>query len=356
MNNKKINYKYDIDKTAEENNIPAIAIQRIENGIKSYEYYGKRANNHDGKVESEDLWHIGSCSKSMVAYLIASLVDQGNLSFTDSLSKFFPKNIIHSYRGVKIKYLLTHTSGIPEVIKVKNQKNLMAQTEKKYEIEKVRNGLIEDIFKLPPDFMPAEKFEYSNSNYVILGQIAAKVTNMSWEESMKKYVFTPLKMNSCGFGASATKDLRIPDQPWGHKFIEGKLTSIPNLTEAKETADNPVSIAAAGSIHCDFKSWEAFLIEMLNSAKGNSDLLKSSTASYLFKEYEDGVANGGWGVSKKSWANGLVYTMVGSNELNYAMYIIIPDANLILMGVVNSGSDVALKGLTSSMMKLLNEK
>ena len=160
-------------------------------------------------------------------------------------------------------------------------------------------------------------------------------------------------MGECGFGPAATKDLAPPNQPWGHKLIGGTLVSVQPKESEIEPSDNPASLGPAGTVHCSMDSWTLFLKEMLLSSQGHSTLLSSSTANRLFALYKDNIAGGGWGCIDREWANGPTYMMVGSNELNYAMYVIAPQKNMILMGVTNSGAESALRAL-SEQFKLLS--
>lgn len=71
----------------------------------------------------------------------------------------------------------------------------------------------------------------------------------------------------------------------------------------------------------------------------------------LFQPYKDHIAYGGWGAIERDWARGLTYTMVGSNTLNYALFVIAPNRNMVLMGATNSGADESLKTLSEQIKK-----
>ncbi len=330
------------------------AIRRIENGKITFDNFGgQRAIEHSQLTSENDLWHLGSCTKSMTAYLIGILIDEGRLNLSDTIGSKLGKSIKNELSKVKIIELLTHRSGITEVTNLKDSKVWPELFDKNQPTNRHRNNLASAILNEDLKFIPDSKFEYSNSNYVILGEIIEQMYKKSWEEVIQEKLFKPLEMNDCGFGPAAALDLIPPNQPWGHQFINGKLISIqPKLIETAPS-DNPLALGPAGSAHCGINSWSKFLIEMLHASNGKSKILKPNTALKLFSKYKDDMTVAGWGSYYKDWAGGNIFTMVGSNTMNYAMYIIAPEKKLVLLGATNSGADQSLVDLTKQLKALV---
>lgn len=334
---------------------PAMAVREIDHGQVTHQFFGgKRSIQFDELITPEDKWHLGSCTKPMTSYLIGTLMDEGKLTLdsrlADLLPGYLPKG--SGLAGVKVRDLLTHRAGLTEVNQIRDTKAWTDTFTSREPARKQRERLVKAILQEPPRFRPGSKFEYSNSAYVVLGEIIARLNNQEWEQVLTAKVFEPLKMKGCGFGPSATKGASPPDQPWGHTESNGKLITVQPYSEEDESSTNPTASGPSGIVHCDFDSWSAFLTEMLNASKGHSALLKPATARKLFSPYKDGVAVGGWGAKRRDWAQGLTYTMSGSNGLNYALFVIAPEKDAVYMAAANSGTGQALHVLTEALKPL----
>lgn len=336
---------------------PAMAIRKIVDGNVTNEFFGgRRSIQFEELITPEDKWHLGSNTKPMTSYLIGILIDQGKLSLDSRLSQLLPGYIPpgSGFEKVRVRDLLTHRAGLTEVNELQDVKAWTDTFNSREPVRLQRERLVKAILREQPKFPAGSKFEYSNSGYVVLGEIIEQITKQSWEQVMSTQLFAPLEMKGCGFGPSATKGVSPPDQPWGHVESNGKLITVQPRSVGSEDSENPAALGPSGTVHCDFDSWSKFLIEMLNASKGHSKLLKPRTAREFFRPYKDGVALGGWGARQREWAHGIAYTMSGSNGLNYALFVIAPQRNTILMAAANSGTDKTLKALTEALRSLSN--
>ena len=343
-----------LQKVFNENKTPGYALRKIENGVITFEESGGvRSNLFNEPVTAKDIWHIGSCTKSMTAFLIGILIDEKKLKFEESIGQVLSHPMSPEVKKLSIVNLLTHRSGLHDVTELSDQTSWFNSFKSKESTQKLRDRLVSTILLDKVKFSKDSQFDYTNSNYLILGAIIEKIENKPWEEVLEEKIFNKLGMDKCGFGPSASRGVTPPDQPWGHRVENEKLISIqPLLNEDENTySDNPASLGPAGTVHCNFDSWSLFLKEMLLSSQGHSTLLSPRTAALLFQPYKDHIAYGGWGAIERDWARGLTYTMVGSNTLNYALFVIAPNRNMVLMGATNSGADESLKTLSEQIKK-----
>ena len=137
------------------------------------------------------IFQIGSITKQFTATVILKLQEENKLKVTDKLSQYFPD--YPKGDSITIEQLLTHTSGIysytsdhvfmqHEVSKPADRQKMMA------------------LFKDKPlQFSPGTKWEYSNSAYSLLGYIIEDVAKMPYEQAVRKYIFSPVKMDHSGF-------------------------------------------------------------------------------------------------------------------------------------------------------------
>jgi CubicO group peptidase (beta-lactamase class C family) len=143
-------------------------------------------------IDLNTKFNLGSMNKMFTAVAIAQLAQAGKLSFTDTVGEHLPdypnKEVADK---VTIHHLLTHTSGLGFYW---NEK-WMAQREKLLTVAAHLPLFASD----PPAFPPGEKFQYSNSGFMVLGAIIEKVSGEDYYSYMQKHVFKPAGMNDTGF-------------------------------------------------------------------------------------------------------------------------------------------------------------
>ena len=145
------------------------------------------------------------------------LQEEGKLDFEQDFRDFIPEL---PYENVSIRHLLTHTSGLPDY-------ESMMDSHWKPELEyndpaRMISGN-EDVIQtmaeiLPPiDFEAGERWEYSNTGYVLLASIVARVSGQPFEVFMKEKIFDPAGMNnSVVYKYKVGYDADMPDRVFGY--------------------------------------------------------------------------------------------------------------------------------------------
>jgi CubicO group peptidase (beta-lactamase class C family) len=137
-------------------------------------------------------FNLGSMNKMFTAVAIAQLAQAGRLSFSDPIGKYLPdypnKEVADK---VTIHQLLTHTSGMGMYW---NEK-FMAQREKLLTVAAHLPLFASD----PLLFPPGEKFQYSNSGYMVLGAIIEKISGQDYYSYVQEHVYKPAGMTETGF-------------------------------------------------------------------------------------------------------------------------------------------------------------
>jgi CubicO group peptidase (beta-lactamase class C family) len=126
---------------------------------------------------------LASLSKPFTALAIMMLAEQRRLEYDDRIVKYFP-GLKDAIGTLTIRQLLTHTSGIPDYPSLNIEHPGMANAEVLSALEKVPRPL----------FPAGEKYQYSNSGYVLLGLIVEKVAGEPLARFLQDRVFAPLKM------------------------------------------------------------------------------------------------------------------------------------------------------------------
>lgn len=185
---------------------------------------GLRNVNDRAPNDTNTLYRIYSVTKTFTSTVILKLVEENKISLQDPLSRFYPS--FPKGDSITIQHLLSHTSGIYDYTRGNDMK------------DESENSFIKFLSSKPLDFPPGKGWSYSNSGYWMLGFIISKVTGLSYEESVKQYVFIPCGMKNSGFDFKTMKHL---DKATGYGMF--------SLVTKKEAVDiDPPGPYAAGAI------------------------------------------------------------------------------------------------------------
>ncbi|MER3475036.1 MAG: penicillin-binding protein [Armatimonadota bacterium] len=312
--------------------LPALGAGVIRRGkLHALGVVGKRRVGGDEPVKRDDRFHIGSCTKSMTATLIARLVEMGRLDWASMVAEVLPdirKRVHRAYWKVTLEQLLTHRSGLPEdrVPDPQVFAKLWAMASSQ------RLQAAELILQREPVAKPGEKMVYSNGGYVVAGAMAEAVMGKSWEELMQEMLFRPLGIRSAGFGAPV-------NAPWGHRATsEGYVPVAPS-----PFADNPPVFGPAGRLHLSLQDWARYAILHLKGAtQDEPPLLRRSTFIKLHTPPAESDYAMGWGVAQPKWANGAVLQHAGSNTLWFALIILMPKTGDGFLVATNAADENAV--------------
>ncbi|HTD28852.1 MAG TPA: serine hydrolase domain-containing protein, partial [Xanthomonadaceae bacterium] len=137
------------------------------------------------RLEPQDVFRIGSITKTLTAATILKLAAANRLSLDEHLSKFLPT--YPNGKNISIAELLDHTAGVSDAFDA-NPADPMTTS-----------GLVEAIGRHPPDFPPGTDWRYSNSGYILLGAVIEKVTGKPWHAAIRELILAPLGMAGTGY-------------------------------------------------------------------------------------------------------------------------------------------------------------
>ncbi len=133
-------------------------------------------------------FRLGSLTKQFTAAAILLLQERGKLSVQDNVCKYM-ENCPAAWQAITIHHLLTHTSGIPNITSFPEfQKVKFFPTTPMESIAMFKDKALE--------FAPGEKFNYSNSGYILLGHIVERASGKPYADFVRENIFQPLGMKN----------------------------------------------------------------------------------------------------------------------------------------------------------------
>lgn len=140
-------------------------------------------------------FRLGSITKQFTAASILLLEERGKLKIDDRLKTYLP-DIPMSWDRITIFNLLTHTSGIPNFTAFSDYNTVKLSS-------RSASAAVAALRGRDLDFGPGEKMSYSNSGYIVLGELIEKVSGQTYEQFVADNIFTPLGMTNSGYDSNS---------------------------------------------------------------------------------------------------------------------------------------------------------
>lgn len=337
----------------EKHKVPALAAAVIEGDrLTRLGATGIRARGDAAKVELEDVWHLGSCTKAMTATLCARLVEQGKLKWDSKVGDAFADQAeqIHAeWRDVTLAQLLSHRASMPSIPPLPLWLKLIGRDGSRDAREML---LSSGWLKSAPATAPGSKWEYSNAGYMLAGLMAERAADKDWETLMREQLFEPLGMKSAGFGPPGSAEK--VDQPRGHNAFGVAM-------KPGKGADNPRGLGPAGTVHCSLRDWSKFIALHLQGARGECRLLTAESFQRLHAPQPISDKAGyalGWIVLEREWTDGSALMHNGSNTMWFSVVWIAPKRGFAVMAATNLAGFGAKDGdaATNAVASLLIEQ
>lgn len=267
-----------VQKQLESQKVAGASIAVLRDGkILTAKGYGFENLENKTPASAETVYEIASLTKQFTAAGIMLLAEEGKIKIDAPVSVYL-ENLPEKWRAVTVRQLLTHTSGI---------KNYTAAAGfnpvQDYKRDEILNLVAADAL----DFEPGANWNYSNTNYFLLGLMIEKVSGDSYARFLQRNIFATLGMTNTRFNDPAET---IAHRAAGYSFAGGELK--------RAALNNPNQSFSAGALLStvtDLAKWDAALMNETLLKKASLDeswtpakLSTGKTATYGF----------GWGVSR----------------------------------------------------------
>lgn len=201
--------------------------------------YGMADLEENIPISTNTTFYLCSVSKQFTTMAIMMLSEKGKLNYNDRISRFFPE--LPSFGdNITVRHLLTHTSGLPDYFD--SGASFPDITNHDVLNFAIHNNKL--------DFLPGEKYSYSNTSYVLLSMIVERASGMLFHSFMKKNIFDPLEMY----------DTRVYDST--KPVIKNRAKGYTRADEGYKPLDYNLLTAGGGGIYStveDLFKWDRSL-------------------------------------------------------------------------------------------------
>lgn len=304
------------------------------------EIQGFRAMDSNDAVKIDDYYHIGSCSKSILAVIAGKLVEQGELTWKTRFFDVYPElsaTATEAYLDITLEDLLGCRAGIQPFTSGE------AILELEPSISHSRPAFINYLIQQPASGQTESGFEflYSNASYTMAAAIVERVSGLTWEALIQETLSKDLGL-SVIFGWPNNYH---QNQPWGHLNLNGREQALAPDFSYKF----PHILAPAGDLCMTPIDFAKYTQLHLQGLRGANNYLSSHTYKvihYGYKKFSLGVAN------EVSWGEP-ISTIEGSAGTFFCSAMIFPESNFGFVIAINSGSEKAVAGVAWAAKKII---
>jgi D-alanyl-D-alanine carboxypeptidase len=279
----------------------------------------------------DDRFRIGSNTKTFVATVLLQLVDEKKLSLDDTLGSFDLGLAVPNENQITLRQLAEMRSGIIDAYSIP----AVQKESDAWWARQTPRDWVEVAAKKPPLFAPGAKYNYSNTNWFLLGLIIEKVTHDTIEDQIRTRLLVPLGLNHTTF---PTTEMGMPTP-----FAHGYTLENGAWVDQSEVLPPSVSWAAGAMISdmADMKTWvKAYVSGTTNSAasqKARLTCLSTGEGNLAF----------GLGVGCSAGWYGYTGGITGYNTAAYYM----PATGATIIAFVNSQREQPFPGVPNAIFR-----
>ncbi|MGW3075996.1 serine hydrolase domain-containing protein [Kitasatospora sp. NPDC001132] len=204
-------------------------------------------------ADPEGAFRIGSATKTFVATTLLQLVGEHRLDLDDRLECLLP-GVVPNSTAITVRQLLDHTSGVADytqdpAFRFDDPDWL---SDRRYTSYRLRD-LVDLANRYPPAFAPGQDWQYSNTNYILVGMIIEKLTGHSWNDEVTRRIIRPLGLVDTWMPG----DLPFIPGPHAHGYVKAATGPV------DVTVLNPSMAGSAGGGISTTADLTAFLDALL---------------------------------------------------------------------------------------------
>jgi len=250
--------------------VPGLAVAIVKDGkVVLAKGYGVRKLGETTPVDEKTLFGIGSNTKAFTSAALATLVDEGKISWDDPVYQRLPGFQMYDpyvSHEMTIRDLLTHRSGMGL-----GEGDLLFWPHTTF----TRDEIIYRLRFMKPASSFRSRFAYDNLLYIAAGQIIPAVTGQSWEDYVRKHILLPLGMNATNLSNAAFKS--GDNYAWPHSKLDGRLQVIDFIN-----LDNAGPAGSINSSVAEMAKWVALQLNRGKLPNGDARLFSERQSSEMW--------------------------------------------------------------------------
>lgn len=286
---------------------------------------GVRKQGGEHAAQPDDLFHIGSCTKTITALVLASCVEKRELSWSDTLENVFAKDfeIQGAYRTATLSDVARHRAGL-----IGHSKDI-AEAIKRYAdlpgtAPEQRARYLRDVLQAAPQARRGTT-SYSNAGFCLLAHACERATGKAYEDLVRERVLAPLGITRSAFGWPATAEK--PDGIWGHGIEDGAI--VPYTEDLRLGS----FLAPAGDLCLTPRDFAMVLSQLVIGPAGKSKIASAERFRELLTVAPGSKYAAGVGVARGHGRKFLTHT--GSVGVHWARYRAWPSRNAVAAVLIN---------------------
>jgi CubicO group peptidase (beta-lactamase class C family) len=163
--------------------------------VRTRRCFGRQTLSADSPpVRQDAIFLIASITKPIVAMGVLILAERGLLALDDRVEEYVPEFGREGKHAVTIRHLLTHTSGLPD---------MLPQNRELRAANAPLSAFVEGTCRSPVDFPPGRGVQYQSMGFAMLGEIILRVSRKTCAQFLRDEIFQPLEMHDTALGAPA---------------------------------------------------------------------------------------------------------------------------------------------------------
>jgi D-alanyl-D-alanine carboxypeptidase len=285
-------------------------------------------------MSAQHRFRAGSILKSLVATAVLQAVEQRTLALDDTLAERLPASVtarIANAETITVAMLLSHRSGIPEWVTDEKIMAIMTDPEHVWTLDEIL-GIAE---AQPSAFPPGARYGYSNTNYVLLGEILSAAEGRSWREVVRERVIERAGLSHTRLPEPG--DLGCP-APCARGYVpfEEELADL--------TVVDPSMAGASGghALLTTVSDLIAFWIQLRAGALfERAETLEAMLAFQSAPEPESRLIGYGLGVMQLESNGAVAVGHLGTTAGYQSFMLYVPETDRYVTGVINVMGDLA---------------
>ena len=314
---------------------------------------GTNGINDSTPINENSIFQIGSITKSFISIVILQIAQENNINIDDNtvILKWFPE--YPKWGHITLRQLMNMTSGIPGYGYRLDDDIFKKFTLNEYTSKIDPTKILDLTYKLPLHFKPGTRFEYSNTNYTLLGRFIKKVTHNDPEEEVTKRIINKLGLMNTYFPVD--REDMIPhinkkQLVHGYAFQPKTSEPYPYMPYGADTLSFSLSDANTGGAMISTPHDINIYLHSIFNADGLFSKYKKQLTTFVSKQTGKPImfptktdkAGFGLGIIGYYWnkSHPIIYAYNGATDgFNFAL-LVDPKSQVYLVFGINSRADI----------------